>query len=1355
MGLGTMYSVEDLLISHGYKLSRDHPAAREDDREGRQPARTRTRAGHRLLNGYEDGPAALAHSRPSLGKGHVSDSESRRSTPRGHGEPHSTSASRASAAGFYNQPALAWPSQPPPCDDRAYWRRGGQGVRSLLGPREREDREAGGMAQAHSLSVHTREGPWEVGRRTEDVMKKAIWEEELRTSGAAKWQNVSLDSWNQPRKIGRQMSDGDGEKLFQDLYPFIEGQRVLNPQNKRKSQSLPRVLSPEGLSCTEIPISMGDGHLPGVSKMPPYPPNCAPSLESTRNPDKGGSAGPGPRPKFGRPLKPASFGSHQSRGVESSASQDSLQTDLSVSGSTTAQDPRHELCASDSGLEPPVYVPPPSYRSPPQHIPNPYLEDTAPRHAHGSHGQPQHAAEKAGAGCPLPPGPLGTGTEYGAGPRSPRGLPPHPRLAAAFEGSVQYIPFDDPRIRHIKLAQPQGFYEEAKLGPKLWSSDLIPPQEPAPGEVLRDGAVLSPQTGYERGATSAQLSPRWLRGHLPRDGEDGFPEQSDLRVVRGSQHGHAEGQLSSPDAPGERTCEMQTKLRTFETGMQTKKSSKKKTSETIFCLVSIPVKSESHLPATDTNNNDLKPTADRKDGCDKSAALQEQSLLSLSSTDLELQALTGSMVGGTGFRKQDLGEPEVHKQTNDLRFIHLTKHRELQASGFWPGHQYRDQQTQTSFPEESQGTQLPPGAEHRGPSPSTPGAKCPEPAAFEPHVHTALASRDQKQKPSAPSPQGQTSLSPSSNSAFSRTSWSVNQAPVSKACPREPCADVRVPAASPGPQREVVKGEPTGPCNSQQLFGQFLLKPVSRRPWDLISQLESFNKELQEEEEEEDSHSSSEDSEAEWLQEDPADPRPESSGFHRHGQEVRVEQEPRMLVPEDPAWLGRVQSKPESWSGEPKPGLPHAQPQSSGPTQGGDGRGEPWQSVGWSPATEERRREDGSGESRLALSPGPEKGRVSSRSSDTKPSLLSYLAEPREPQDSWEFTSAVSSTRPSHMLPRTADGEERGTAVPLSFTDKSRGLSAPDLRSLGLPAGQEQETPGLDGTLGEARAVAAPPSESLQARAARILGIEVAMESLLPGARKEGQSQLPEPVTNTNTCSPGPCMEELPVSPAPAGGPPAPADAFYGRRKCGWTQSPLFVGERDGARRAPQASEHMGVDGLRAPSPEPQPDPGELKTFDPKDEEARPSFRSTLFHVIERTPSVSGPEKKLRSPSKVIESLQEKLASPPRRADPDRLMRMKEVTSVSRMRFLSSKTPDSTEETEELKVTRGQAGPPEAFVSLNGRDWARRPGHLLPVSKSIISQEENGHPATQRQRRTAEQDFWGPDSYDPSRVERV
>lgn len=94
-----MYSVEDLLISHGYKPARDVSAPREDKSEGCRPTRTRTRADQRLLNGYEDGPTARAHSRTSLGTGNVSSSEGRSSKPRGHGEHQSASASRTPEAG--------------------------------------------------------------------------------------------------------------------------------------------------------------------------------------------------------------------------------------------------------------------------------------------------------------------------------------------------------------------------------------------------------------------------------------------------------------------------------------------------------------------------------------------------------------------------------------------------------------------------------------------------------------------------------------------------------------------------------------------------------------------------------------------------------------------------------------------------------------------------------------------------------------------------------------------------------------------------------------------------------------------------------------------------------------------------------------------------------------------------------------------------------------------------------------------------------------------------------------------------------------------------------------------------------
>ncbi|KAF6130544.1 junctional cadherin 5 associated [Phyllostomus discolor] len=1362
-----MYSVEDLLISHGYKVSRHVQAPHEAHYEERQPARTRARAGHGLLNGCEDGPAAVPHGKAYPGTGPGTDSDKGRHALRAHGGPPSAAVARMSEEGFYHPPMPAWSAQHQGGHNHVYWRRG-QEASGMRGPRDREDLEVRGVAQAPSLPVHVREGPWEVGGRTENVMKKAVWEDELRVAGPAKWRNVSVESWNQPRRLGRQMSDGDGEKLFQDLYPFMRGEHVLNAQSKGKSRSLPRVLSPQSLSCTEIPLS--HGHLPGVPKMPFYPPNCAPNLESTGNPEQGGSSAPLPWPKFGRPLKPPSYDSHQhSRGgVENSDCLDSQQTDPSDPYLTRTNHPRQELGLPDAGLEPPMYVPPPSYRSPPQHIPNPYLEDVAPERVCDGR---RHPTEEAAASYRLPSGSFATGNEDGGSPHSPQSFSQQSHPITACDGSVLYIPFDDPRIRHIKLSRPQGFREETKVDEKLHNSGLVSAPEPAHGNMHRDGAVLNPRSvmspsGSKRGPALADPSSRWLWGQLPGEGENGgFPDQRDHCVmrgqwpdVRGSQHGQAESQVSSPNPQGESTCETRTKLKKFEAGIQTKKSSNKKVNETIFCLVSIPVKSESHLPDTDTNNNDLKQSTDKKHGPDKSMALQEQSLLSMSSTDLELQALTGSMAGRTEFPKQELGEPGEGRQTDDLRFIHPTKHRELQYSGSWPGHQYRDQQTQTTFTEESKSPKPLPAEKSEGSPNAVLTPTFLDPTASKAQMRTALASSDQYQRPNAHHLKGQLSLNLSSHSAFSRTSLFANQAPVPKVGRSQSCTDGHGRGASPTSRSEVVKGATTGPCNSQQLFGQFLLKPVSRRPWDLISQLESFNKELQEEEESSHSSSGSEDSETEWQPAGHADGTAKSLGFSEDSQERRAEGPPRRLVLGEPVFgSGRVKSKSESWSEEQKPATCHqgAYPQYLGPSRVEDGRREALPSAQGSLIVEKRNQEAGKRIKELALSPGPVKRMMSSGSSDTASS--SHPAELREPQQRQELPSVLRSVELSKAAPpKPGDGEHGDTAVPLSLANKPRGLSAPDLRSVGLTPAQEQSANELDRSSGEASAIEIPPNESLQARAARILGIEVAVESLLPGARGTGHNQHLE--HDGSACGSVSPQEEPVASPAQPDDPRESTDAFYGRRKCGWTKSPLFVGERDSAQRAPWTSECSGVDGAipsKAPDPESQPSALESKPFNHKDTETKPPFRSTLFHFIERTSSVAGSERRLRSTSKVIESLQEKLASPPRRADPDRSMRMKEVSSMSRMRLLSSRSAGSMEDTEELKAERGPGAQPGGLASLTTGDLAWKAGSAFSVCRGARPVEENGHLAAGREKKSLDQDFWCPDSYDPSRVERV
>lgn len=1281
-----MYSVEDLLISHGYAPSRELPAPRPESPEGRPQARTRTRTGHGLLNGCEDGPAAPARRKTPPGKGHVSDPDRRRREP-----------PSAAEAGFSNRPALVWSAQPPPRDDPGHWRRGPEGS-GLLGSRERKELGIRAMAQAHSLPAPVQEGPWEVGGRTEKVTRKAAWEEELRTN-PGRWPDGSLESWSQPRQLGRQMSDGGGQRLPHNLYPLGPAEPAWTAQSKRKSRSLPRVLSPESLRYMEVPIPFSDGHVPGVPQMPPYP-NCAPSLDCKRNPEKA----PLPRPKFGRPIKQGGGGHGDPQASQHGAPH--------VSCWSKANEPRHELCGSDPGLEPPVYVPPPSYRSPPEHIPNPYLEDAAPTPSSSGHGQQPHLTEK-----PRLPS-SGSGDEYGVGQCSP------------CPAGVQYIPFDDPRIRHIKLAWPHGDRQDATPEGSSCGLGPVAPPEPARNVTQLDGAGRNPRnptppSGDDRGLAFAEPSPQWLWGQLPRNRDNGGPpDPTDHRITRDGEHGHTEGLVSRASPHGESLCETQAKLKKSETGPELKRRSKKKVNETIFCLVSIPVKSESQLPDTDRNNNDLKQGARQVNGADKSP-------LSASCTDLELQALTGSLVGRPALCTQAPGEPEKDRHANDLRFLYLTGHTELTYPGVWPGHQYRDQQTQTSFPEEPKSSQQPTelgAAGHVAPTP-----RRADPAASDPGTHTvACASRDHAQNL-----QGQASpLSPASNSAFSRASSSSSSTTWAPAAKAGPSVDGRAPGASPAPQPEVVKGETAaGSCNSQQPFGQFLLKPVSRRPWDLISQLESFNKELQEEEE---SHpdsdgrrgSGSEGSEGQGPWED-GDPSLEKHpGFPESHREERAERQPKAWGPQHPEFRsGGAKSQSGGWSEQVAPGWPQACPQACprsprGPPQAEDSRGAVFLAADGGAITEKRDQAEGRSAREPVHSPSPPRRAESSRASDAWPAAPACAAGLREP------TRDASALRVSGAAPPEA-GE---TPAPLPLAARSRGLSAPDLRCVGL---REQHPIGSDGSWGDSSAAEIPPGETLQARAARILGIEVAVESLLPDSSRTRQSQRPEPP-----------REASQASSAPSDGPTATADAFYGRRKCGWTESPLFVGEREGTRRAPPAPEPSAADGVLAgqvPSPEPQPDGLEPKPSECRAGGLAPSFRSTLFHVIERTPGAAGSEKRLRSPSKVIESLQEKLAAPPRRADPSRLMRMKEVSSVSRMRCLSFQSADRAAE---------EAGQPAGCGSPRGGDRAHPRGLSSAPARGGVSWEDLGRPAAQRDR-IASEDSWCPEAYDPSRVERV
>lgn len=332
-----------------------------------------------------------------------------------------------------------------------------------------------------------------------------------------------------------------------------------------------------------------------------------------------------------------------------------------------------------------------------------------------------------------------------------------------------------------------------------------------------------------------------------------------------------------------------------------KKSVKKKLSETIFCLVSVPL-SQSSGKLRDQNNNEEKepesprippppPPSSSSENSNTLGSLPNQSLKSTSttSTDLELQALT------LGSASSSIITRRAHRRRNSrTKIIKPNPHDELRRySGAWPGDQYRDQETQTS-------PELAKSAQHPGPDkmeaqtlPAVPEAEAPvESGSGVPSTSgtvggtgatgnpgpsgttgatgntgstgtSGAAAAPGASDPSTPfgyPMKGQKSLKPSSNSAFSRTgtfkSTGSHRPPLHPPPHPPPPPPTQPPSQPPPPPPTQL--QPKSPPLDQaedfksiagsnpENFGQFLLKPVSRRSWDAVEELESINKELQE-----------------------------------------------------------------------------------------------------------------------------------------------------------------------------------------------------------------------------------------------------------------------------------------------------------------------------------------------------------------------------------------------------------------------------------------------------------------------------------------------------------------------------
>uniref|UniRef100_A0A3P8VCP8 Junctional cadherin 5 associated a n=1 Tax=Cynoglossus semilaevis TaxID=244447 RepID=A0A3P8VCP8_CYNSE len=740
-----MYSVEDLLISHGYKLPKhttssstptpDQASSSQQASSSPPPTYNRhhevleNRPGSRTVNGIERGPDT------SYGNGGGSKQP----------QPYSSGCINNN-----NEPR-----------DRSQSRREGEGrARS----KERE-------AALHQWKIATER----------------------------KCSSLGADEWRPAVHFRRQLSQSEGERWAKDQQRFHartpEGM-VVHPRTKAKSQSLPRMLQPESLRVNGHPLSQHD-----LSRVHRWPENGRPASAHQLSRT--------PKSRFTRPPRPPSYEMHQQiRGsYEMLSGRDSAtipQTrDRTPHPVSRTGDLHLDYFAQDSG--PPGYIPPPSYKRAPIMIGGhqEYGQIAVDYRYQGDVYQQLHAAPDGSHWF----------TRHNGGswidPQRERSLSCQKQLYPVYTsqehtgGGVQYISFDDPRIRHISSALGGNSLTDAdKIRHIRNDAFLPPPLGPFIAAKLADDAHQTSSSNF------VNDNNRWHKD-LHKETVDNFPapdQNCNNRYVKKQHH----SPLPSQDfqAPISRSCSRQGSDQVFaETITQVKKISpecrsdnnrntKRRVSETIFCLVSVPIHTSISMSkdlSADQNNNDT---------------LRSPSVASTETFAVDAWALQAS---------QD---------------------KELCYAGSWPGNQYRNQETQTGSPVKVV----------KSPEGQTPSVKK-ESSQSASDKTTDIGVGTDHISPCSYPMIGQKDLHLSSNSAFSCLSLNSTHSPLLQPSHQPLQQD---PFSPPNTHEEAEQPSSPRKSNSsnsdstdQVAFGQFLLKPVNRRPCDAIGELESINKEME------------------------------------------------------------------------------------------------------------------------------------------------------------------------------------------------------------------------------------------------------------------------------------------------------------------------------------------------------------------------------------------------------------------------------------------------------------------------------------------------------------------------------
>nr|XP_033787342.1 junctional protein associated with coronary artery disease [Geotrypetes seraphini]XP_033787343.1 junctional protein associated with coronary artery disease [Geotrypetes seraphini]XP_033787344.1 junctional protein associated with coronary artery disease [Geotrypetes seraphini]XP_033787345.1 junctional protein associated with coronary artery disease [Geotrypetes seraphini]XP_033787346.1 junctional protein associated with coronary artery disease [Geotrypetes seraphini] len=1352
-----MFSVEDLLLSHGYKLSENVTSSSENKYNTFQQEGEEAGSGPETLNGYETDSG-----KKPPAKGYFRENEaslgSRQITVGSYHRDQKDLGNFETSDGRFPSTAPMQRSCHKAEKDVASWRRRGQDFSILLNYTDKGHSEAKGsntaklenMVESNVAFQNIKENQKDTRQDRENLLRRNVLDKNWKQSVDYQWSSLNRKGTEIDNKLARQMSDGDGGKLLQEFYSFTLRDNSLNSQKKGKSQSLPRVLLPQRYE--NIPVLTNNNHSLNGDKLQSYPKNVE-HFNSHKNSKVASDFHYLLKPKYGRPLKPPSYELHQQawRTAEGSGGgQENLLKDKYISPFTKNNEPRQDFYIQDSSLEPPVYVPPPSYKSPSQKNLSADSLNEVPHYNVCFSNVQSCLEEKPNISQETLSNIFRPEDEFCTDGHFLCEKQGHHQYTGDYIHSVQYIPFDDPRIRHFKLEQNEGHHYGMKqrenastISPTAWQDKNLK------GIQNNCSFLDSPNLSSAAQCKNIVSEPAGVNSRLAISNADhewcALSNQTDSSAMNVHTIDHetnqkeTNGKLPLKKTQSDSACEIITKVKKLEpeTVAQSRCNSKRKVNETIFCLVSIPVKSESDASATDKNNNNLPGDMDKASWSnDSESDLPGQNLLNTSSTDLELQSFTASMPDKNGLENLELCRQLDYKETTGLGLIQFAKHKELTYSGSWPGDQYRDQKTQTNYRERLKGSEFIHDSKL-----NIPNNKC----INSNDLGFTLSGLKEQDLPldnwqkNIYDINGQMYFSPPSKNAFMRTSSSLSQLPKLQQNQTYGTSygNIREKQQSPISKVDVVKGGVSAPSDNKELFGQFLLKPVSRRPWDAISELESLNKEFQGQEESEMNGDRVENEEKQQkgcvfigMSSMPAKHRPTQVKVNYNKQKIEG--------PEDPIIKTETgDSKSESWSvlyesdvlrlcGDQQNSLQEKDPSSK------------WV---WPVDMQEKRATEPRNTTNKQTA-SPSHIRLSSSLNGANLDEMPSDFDWREINEGKIKTDdlLLDLTRLSKAtVPHTGQSEQ---IDPITYLPVNKqGLPEQDLSHLEFDIGQQLNTNTISSFYGKQNAPEIPENESVQARATRILGIEVGMDFLISNNTSNEENHHPKPAFVLGL----PTTERISAS-VQKDVRKQENSSFISEKqnlKESFLKEDVHIISKKTAHIKCQNTDKNVRDNLAT---EREQGLDHLRHF--KKEEQGPNLLcQSVARSLDKPRAAPASEKRARGTSKKIETLQGKLASIPSRTAMDRLVRMKEVDSVSRMRRLSCKSTDSGDEAEDDKQRQMQEEKGHAFT-LDGNDASYQVTHTGFISKQIISLSES-IPLSPKGRKIPEE------AYDPTRVERV